>query len=108
MTLPEYQLRWEAYLLSRVDTQENLALQAWFNQSVQATTGKKHPKPKYKKFKQFFDRKKAETEIRENFEGGSKKRKTLTRGEIVAKRMREFQELKKAGKIRSLQKGASK
>ena len=56
MTLAEYQLRMEAYSLQQIKIQERLHLQAFLNKTVQATKGsKKHPKPYYEKFEQFFD-----------------------------------------------------
>ncbi|WP_169922436.1 hypothetical protein [Lactobacillus terrae] len=56
MSLYEYFLRLEAYQVKQVNMQENIALQAWLNQTVQATTGsKKNPKPKYTKFEEFFN-----------------------------------------------------
>lgn len=56
MSIQEYFLRLEAYQITRIDEQENIALQAWLNQTVQATKGSsKHPKPKYTKFDEFFD-----------------------------------------------------
>ena len=57
MTLVEYELRMEAYQLKQVDRQNEIAQQAWMNQQVQATTGIKNPKPKFKKFDDFFDKK---------------------------------------------------
>lgn len=56
MTLVEYSLRMEAYQLQQLQVRQNIAIQAWFNQTVQATVGKKNPRPKFKKFDQFFDR----------------------------------------------------
>ena len=47
MTLSEYYLRLEAYQLKELNEREKIAIQAWFNQTVQATTGKKNPKPKF-------------------------------------------------------------
>ena len=45
----------------------NIALQSWFNQTVQATTGSgKHVKPKYSKFNQFYDNEKNFKEIFKN------------------------------------------
>lgn len=73
MTMNEYYLRLEAYQLKQVDEQRQLAMQAWFNQTVKAQTGSaKHPKPKYKRFDQFFDAEKQEAKITHYFEPGSK------------------------------------
>lgn len=106
MTIVEYRLRMEAYQLKQVDRQESLALQAWFNQSVQATTGsKKNPQPKFKLFEQFFDKKAEVDQIRAQYEENyviahmSKQELKQSRGMIFAKRAAEFQALKRAGKI---------
>ncbi|MCD2256408.1 hypothetical protein ACNAN0_02525 [Agrilactobacillus fermenti] len=105
MNLAEYQLRMEAYQLQKVEQEEQLALQAWFNQTVQATTGGKRPRPKFKKFDQFFDKQTAYDQVRAVFEEGyttihesaqEKKHKTT---EIFNKRLAEFNQLKKQGKI---------
>lgn len=78
-------------------------MQAWFNQTVQATTGGKHPKPKYKRFKQFFDRKQQELQIRNAFGddayGKAEADLHKTQAQIFAERVKKFQELKKAGRI---------
>ncbi len=69
MTFDEYNLRIEAYQLKQIKEQEKLALLAWFNQTVQATTGNaKHPKPKYKKFTDFFDAMEMIDVLRDEFE----------------------------------------
>ena len=105
MTLVEYRLRLEAYQLKKTEQQENIALQAWMNQAVQATTGSKNPKPKFKTFIDFFDREAQVDQVRSSFEPDYKvshlSRPDLHRrqGEVIAKRMREFNELKKQGKI---------
>lgn len=105
MTFVEYQLRLEAYQLKKVEQQENLALQAWMNQAVQATTGGKKPKPKFKTFIDFFDREAQVDQVRSQYELDykvshlSKSDLNRRQGEVFAKRMREFNELKKQGKI---------
>ena len=68
MTLVEYELRMEAYQLKQVDRQNEIAQQAWMNQQVQATTGSKNPKPKFKTFDDFFDKKAAIDSVRSNYE----------------------------------------
>ena len=68
MTLSEYYLRLEAYQLSEIKHENDLALQAWLNQQVQATKGEKHPKPIYKSFKQFYDREYMEEQLRSMYE----------------------------------------
>lgn len=105
MTLVEYRLRLEAHQLQKVEMQENLALQAWMNQGVQATTGGKKPRPKFKTFSDFFDREAQVDQVRAQYEPDykvshlSKGDLDKERGRIFAKRMREFKELKAQGKI---------
>lgn len=53
LTIPEYELLMEAVRLKQADTDYRNHLQAWLNFSVQATD--KKGKPRFKKFKQFFD-----------------------------------------------------
>ncbi|MCW4387067.1 hypothetical protein [Limosilactobacillus oris] len=103
MTLREYYLRLEAYQLHEIDVQEKIALQAFYNQSVQETAGKKHPRPKYRKFKQFFDREEQELAVRNVFAddtmGISEKAKRHTQTELFMRRTQEFKKLRKQGKI---------
>lgn len=69
MTLPEYQLAMEAYAIKQTLRREDIAMQAWFNQIVQATKGSdKHPKPMYKKFNDFYNAAELEDEVRSQFE----------------------------------------
>ena len=69
MTFDEYLIRLEAFQLRTIKRNEELAYQAWLNQQVQATTGSsKNPKPKFRKFEQFFDTNKMIDEVRGNFE----------------------------------------
>ena len=104
MTLNEYLIRMEAFQLQTIKRNEELAYQAWLNQQVQATTGSpKNPKPKFKKFDQFFDTNKMIDEVRSSFEidyiTTSNKAKLRTNENVVAQRLKEFKELKKQGKI---------
>lgn len=102
MTLAEYYLRLEAYQLARLDRREDLATQAWFNQTVQATTKGKKPKPLYKKFDQFFDRQAQEELIRKQFADSyapPHKPTKRERGVIFLERYKEYMRLRKAGKI---------
>ena len=103
MTLAEYNLRLEAYSLKMVETQNNLAMQAWFNQQVQATTKGKHPKPKFKKFQDFFDREEAEQEVRERFSDSysvpNKKPTKKEVNDVFFKRYKEAIELQKSGQL---------
>lgn len=103
MTLSEYYLRLEAYQLHELNEREKLATLAWFNQTVQATTGQKKPRPKYTKFKQFFDRKEQELAIRNTFAddsfGISEKAQRHSSAEIFMRKIKEFKRLKAAGRI---------
>lgn len=104
MTLNEYLIRMEAFQLQTIKRNEELAYQAWLNQQVQATTGSpKNPKPKFKKFDQFFDTNKMIDEVRSSFEidyiTTSNKAKLRTNENVFAQRLKEFKELKKQGKI---------
>ena len=104
MTFDEYLIRLEAFQLRTIKRNEELAYQAWLNQQVQATTGSsKNPKPKFRKFEQFFDTNKMIDEVRGNFEvdyKSTKKQNTLRTNEnLFAERLKEFRQLKKQGKI---------
>lgn len=104
MTFDEYLIRLEAFQLRTIKRNEELAYQAWLNQQVQATTGSsKNPKPKFRKFDQFFDTNKMIDEVRGNFEAdykSTKKQNTLRTNEnLFAERLKEFRKLKKQGKI---------
>ncbi|HAB49802.1 MAG TPA: hypothetical protein DCE17_05105 [Lactobacillus sp.] len=100
MTFSEYNLRIEAYQLKQIKEQEKLALSAWFNQSVQATTGNaKHPKPKYKKFTDFFDAMEMIDVLRDEFEEDYKPRtekvKEKKRRDLINARLAEFERLRR-------------
>lgn len=100
MGIAEYQLRMEAYNLKRVSEERDIALQAFLNQSVQATKGSaKHPVPKYKKFSQFFDYDKFVDDVRGQYEPDyqptSKASAEKRRMDLITKRWREYQKLKK-------------
>ncbi len=104
MGLREYYLRLEAFQLKRVQRQEDLATQAWFNQIVGEKKGSaKHPKPRFKEFRQFFDTQKQIDKVRSGFEPDYKEQSTehkvINRAEIFARRVEEFKKLKAAGKI---------
>lgn len=100
MTFSEYNLRIEAYQLKQIKEQEKLALSAWFNQSVQATTGNaKQPKPKYKKFTDFFDAMEMIDVLRDEFEEDYKPRtekvKEKKRRDLINARLAEFERLRR-------------
>lgn len=101
MTLPDYQLAMEAYAIKRALRREDIALQAWYNQTVQATKGNdKHPKPRYQKFDEFYNYAEQEDEIRANFESGytSKLIREREEQELIQQRFAKLQELKQKRK----------
>lgn len=98
----EYQIRMEAYQLKRVTEEHDIALQAFLNQSVQATKGsQKHPVPRYRKFTQFFDYDKFIDDVRSTYEPDyvptSRASVEQQRAELITKRWREYQRMKKKG-----------
>ncbi|UQS82874.1 hypothetical protein MOO45_02880 [Bombilactobacillus folatiphilus] len=102
MTYVEYQIYMEAYQIKQIKQQEQLAMQAWLNQGVQATTGSsKNPKPKFKKFTQFFDAQKEIKKVRAEFEecNVSYQEPQLSRNQIIAKRYEEYQKIKERRKL---------
>lgn len=101
MTLVEYQLRMEAFQLKEVAKRRNIFLQAFANQIVKATKGKRNPKPVYQKFEQLFDEQKEIDKVRSGFEPDYiiEKDNEPNVQEIFAKRIAEFHKLKKAGRI---------
>ena len=100
MTFDEYLIRLEAFQLRTIKRNEELAYQAWLNQQVQATTGSsKNPKPKFRKFEQFFDTNKMIDEVRGNFEANykaTKKQNTFrTIHNFFSERLIYYRQLKK-------------
>ncbi|WP_143804718.1 hypothetical protein [Paraliobacillus ryukyuensis] len=64
LTLYEYQLRMQAYRLSRVDHEYDMHMKAWLNNQVKGTKEQGNKQvPIYKKFTQFFDYEKRLKEI---------------------------------------------
>ena len=58
-TLEEFEIYNMAYLIKQEDRRYNSAIQAWFNQTVQATKGKgKSAKSAYRTFDDFYNHKK--------------------------------------------------
>ena len=101
MTLPEYQLAMEAYAIKQTLHREDIAFQAWLNQTVQATKGSdKHPKPMYKEFKQFYDVVELEDEVRSQFEPDYTSKFTEKRQEQenIQERFARLQEMKQRRK----------
>lgn len=97
MTLDEYYLRMEAAQIRQIKELEKLHLQAFLNQSVQATKGSaKNPKPKYPKFSDFFNAEKSIRKIRREFEGEDykpvKTEDEITR-DVIAQRMSDYNKI---------------
>lgn len=64
MSMSEYRLRMKAYRLRKLDTEYDIAMQAWMNREVQATRKRgKGQAAYYKRFRQFFDYEGRENEI---------------------------------------------
>jgi hypothetical protein len=104
MGLREYYLRLEAYNLRRVQEQEDIAVQAWWNHLVTQQKGSaKHPKPRFREITELYDEQKMIDKVRSSFESDyqpqSFSHKSVNRAEIFAKRVEEFRKLKQAGKI---------
>jgi hypothetical protein len=98
LTYANYIIGMEAYSIKQMRKQESLAMQAWFNQNVKATTGSsKNPKPKFKKFKDFFDLTAEIDSVRASFEEGYRPSKITKRDQskIFTERYKEFIEMKK-------------
>ena len=101
MTLPDYQLAMEAYAIKRTLKREDIAFQAWLNQTVQATKGSdKHPKPMYKKFNDFYNVAELEDEVRSQFEPDytSKFTKQKQEQDAIQERFARLQEMKQRKK----------
>lgn len=91
----------EAYTIKQALRREDIAMQAWFNQTVQATKGSdKHPKPRYKTFKEFYNTEEQEDEIRAQFESDytSKFITKKKEQELIQERFEKLQELKQKRK----------
>lgn len=101
MTLVEYQLRMEASQLQRIAKQRDIFMQAFANQIVKSTKGKKNPKLVYTKFDQLFNEEKEVDKVRSSFESDyiSKNSQEIKTQMIFAKRIAEFHKLKEAGQI---------
>ena len=63
LTIPEYNLLMKAAQLRQVDEQYRLHWQAYLNQAVKSTKGRKNPKPMYTNFRKFFDYEKAQQDV---------------------------------------------
>ena len=104
-------MRLEAYQLRRIQFEEDIALQAWLNQQVQATKGKKNPRPVYTSFPKFYDRPYFEDQLRSAYEPCYQVSKQTREHEQKAKAYDSFnanialyQRLKASGKLDELKK----
>lgn len=102
MTLSEYELRLESYELKQVQERQNLALSAWLNQQVKATTGSgTHTRPYYRNFTQFFDVQyeidKVHQKYDSNYQPISKKTNQDERQNIINKRINEMNKILEKG-----------
>lgn len=96
MTYREYYIRLEAYYMQEAKQRQNLALQAFFNQMVQATTGSdKNPKPKYKNLDDMYNLDNEKANIRHAFEGLPVKEKKADINELTASRWDEWEKIQK-------------
>lgn len=84
VTMREFSYYAEAERLKMEKTNRNIALQAWLNQSAQATN-KKGNKSAYKHFQDFYDK---------NFGGKKKTEKVVS----IAERNYRLNQLRKGGK----------
>ena len=84
LTFPEYQLLMEAVRLKQVDMDYRNHLQAFLNLSVKAEekVGKNKSRPKYRKFRMFYD---YEKEIRKATKKGSEKSRFSGIGKFLKK-----------------------
>ncbi|MDE3751880.1 hypothetical protein H0240_07685 [Pediococcus pentosaceus] len=100
MTPREYFLRMEAYQIQQANHRNDIVLQAFYNQVVQATKGSsKHPKPKYKTLDKLYDVQAEIKKIRSEFEGDKPEEvNKLTRAQIIAKRIEEYAEIRERRK----------
>ncbi|MFU2205244.1 hypothetical protein [Streptococcus pluranimalium] len=78
-TLVEFQVYNLAYAIQLEEKRHHLAIQAWFNQSVQATKGKgNNTKSAYKTFDDFYNHQEAFNNLFEAPKKQQKKAKTLS------------------------------
>ena len=92
MTLSEYQLRMEAYQLSRVEDDYRIAKQAWYNQVVQNVDS--NGKPQFKSFDDFYNLQDNVDAVRSAFESNHQApKKKKSRQDILLERIRQYQKL---------------
>lgn len=106
MTFAEYALRIEAWQIQELYQKKKLAISAYYNQAIQATTGGKNPKPLYRNIDEFFKGVGIDADeqaIYETYGDEYMLRKPTTDTEkankIFRERMQQFEELKRRGLI---------
>ena len=78
-TLEEFEIYNTAYLIQQEDRRYNSAIQAWFNQTVQATKGKgKSARSAFKTFDDFYNHKDEFDKIFRKEEVGQVKQKKIS------------------------------
>lgn len=97
----EYELRMEAYALKDAYLSKLAAQAAFFNQVMKSTKGSgSNTRLVYDRFDKLYDYEKAVTKIRSQFEPDFKTTEEKTEFNF-AEKLREFDALKKAGKIKA-------
>lgn len=92
MTLSEYQIRMEAYQLSKVEEDFRIAKQAWYNQIVQNVDG--NGKPQFKSFNDFYDLQANIDAVRSTFEADYQApKKKQKKRDILLERIKQFKKL---------------
>lgn len=103
MTMREYQIRTEAYLLKREEEDRKIYLQAFINQVAKSTEGEgDNMRPAYPTFTDLYDEQARIDSIREAFEPGYKPQaaKKIDQNAVIAKRAREYQRMKKMKRMK--------
>ena len=78
-TLEEFEIYNTAYLIQQEDRRYNSAIQAWFNQTVQATKGKgKSARSAYRTFDDFYNHKDEFDKIFKKDDGGQLTQKKMS------------------------------
>lgn len=94
-TLEEFEIYNTAYLIKQEDMRYHSAIQAWFNQTVQATKGKgKSARSAYRTFDDFYNHKNEFDKIFKKDEVGQVKQKKMS---LADRNRRLNQSLKERG-----------
>lgn len=99
MTLKEYHLKIEAYLLKREDEERFLHAQAFYNLAVKSVKGKgDSAKPMFTSLNEFYDSEKMRNSIRSEFESDYKPLKSpvvkkKTASDLRIKRMIQYEQM---------------